>query len=188
MSCICLLYTSSIARADDDPNDTALAIVEHYARSGVGSLRPVRTVPFSSDKKWSGATFANGESYVMGAGQFILGDAFVEVAEQQERLAADARVLLLARVEGFTEDGDLAGRPEPLGFVAIHDQIRATAAQTIGSVSYTHLLQAGDEDRAASYLERFTSLLEELDARTLVYGRNQSALYDRLSLIHICTT
>ena len=123
---------ASIARADDDPNDTALAIVEHYARSGVGSLRPVRTVPFSSDKKWSGATFANGESYVMGAGQFILGDAFVEVAEQQERLAADARVLLLARVEGFTEDGDLAGRPEPLGFVAIHDQIRATAAQTIG--------------------------------------------------------
>ena len=91
-----------------------------------------RQVPFSSDKKWSGATFANGESYVMGAGQFILGDAFVEVAEQQERLAADARVLLLARVEGFTEDGDLAGRPEPLGFVAIHDQIRATAAQTIG--------------------------------------------------------
>ena len=123
---------ASIARADDDPNDTALAIVEHYARSGVGSLRPVRTVPFSSDKKWSGATFANGESYVMGAGQFILGDAFVEVAEQQERLAADARVLLLARVEGFTEDGDLVGRPEPLGFVAIHDQIRATAAQTIG--------------------------------------------------------
>ncbi len=123
---------ASIARADDDPNDTALAIVEHYAQSGVGSLRPVRTVPFSSDKKWSGATFANGESYVMGAGQFILGDAFAEVAEQQERLAADARVLLLARVEGFTEDGDLAGRPEPLGFVAIHDQIRATAAQTIG--------------------------------------------------------
>ena len=75
---------ASIARADDDPNDTALAIVEHYAQSGVGSLQPVRTVP------------------------------------------------LLARVEGFTEDGDLAGRPEPLGFVAIHDQIRATAAQTIG--------------------------------------------------------
>ena len=123
---------ASIARADDDPNDTALAIVEHYAQSGVRSLEPVRSVPFSSDKKWSGATFANGESYVMGAGQFILGDAFVEVAEQQERLAADARVLLLARVEGFTEDGDLAGRPEPLGFVAIHDQIRATAAQTIG--------------------------------------------------------
>ena len=40
-------------------------------------------------------------------------------------------------------------------------------------------LQAGDEDRAANYLERFTSLLEELDARMLVYGRNQSALYDR---------
>lgn len=122
---------ASIARADDDPNDTALAIVEHYANSGVEALRPARLVPFSSDKKWSGTAFANGACYVMGAGQFVLGDGFAEVADQQDELAADARVLLLARVDGFDADGNIVGAPEPLGFVAIHDQIRATAAQTI---------------------------------------------------------
>ena len=122
---------ASIARADDDPNDTALAIVEYYADGTVETLQPERMVPFSSDKKWSGAAFANGACYVMGAGQFVLGDRFASVADQQNELAADARVLLLAQVDGFDADGNIVGVPEPLGFVAIHDQIRATAAQTI---------------------------------------------------------
>ena len=122
---------ASIARADEDPNDTALAIVEHYAGGDVETLQPARMVPFSSDKKWSGAAFEGGACYVMGAGQFVLGDGFATVADRQNELAADARVLLLARVDGFDADGAIVGAPEPLGFVAIHDQIRATAAQTI---------------------------------------------------------
>lgn len=52
-------------------------------------------------------------------------------------------------------------------------------ALTFDANAFSACLQAGDEGRAASHLERFTALLEELDARTLVYGRNQSALYDR---------
>ena len=122
---------ASIARADEDPNDTALAIVEHYAAGDVEVLQPVRTVPFSSDRKWSGAAFADGRAYVMGASRFILGDGFSAVAEQQDALAADARVLLLARVGGFDEEGAVVGSVEPLGFIAIHDQIRSTAAQTV---------------------------------------------------------
>ncbi len=122
---------ASIARADEDPNETALAIVQHYQETPVDTLELVRTVPFSSDKKWSGAVFANGSAYVMGAGQFILNERFQQVADQQNALAADARVLLLARVDGFDDEGDVVGEPQPLGFVAIHDQIRATAAQTI---------------------------------------------------------
>ncbi|WP_080797240.1 HAD-IC family P-type ATPase [Arabiibacter massiliensis] len=123
---------ASIARADEDPNDTAQAILAHFAGSAARTLAPVRMVPFSSDKKWSGAVFEGGRAYVMGAGRFVMGEAFSQVEEQQNALAADARVLLLARVEGFDEDGGIVGAPEPLGFVAIHDQIRATAAQTIG--------------------------------------------------------
>ena len=153
---------ASIARADDDPNDTALAIVEHYARSGVGSLRPVRTVPFSSDKKWSGATFANGESYVMGAGQFILGDAFVEVAEQQERLAADARVLLLARVEGFTEDGNLVTR-DLLYDKATNKQF--ITVQTSGGNTFYIVIdydKPTDED-GEQYQTYFLNMVDEAD-------------------------
>lgn len=148
---------ASIARADEDPNDTALAIVEHYAGSGVEALAPVRTVPFSSDKKWSGAVFDDGSSYVMGAGQFILGDAFAAVADRQNELAADARVLLLAQVDGFDADGNIVGAPKPLGFIAIHDQIRATAAQTIAYFKEQGVdlkVISGDDPRTVSGIAR----------------------------------
>lgn len=165
---------ASIARADDDPNDTALAIVEHYAAGGVETLEPVRMVPFSSEKKWSGAAFANGACYVMGAGQFVLGDAFDAVADRQNELAADARVLLLARVDGFDEDGNIAGAPEPLGFVAIHDQIRATAAQTIAYFKEQGVdlkVISGDDPRTVSGIARKVGVPraeDYVDAATLV--------------------
>ena len=60
----------------------------------------------------------------------------------------------------------------------LQNQSPMTALAFYASAS-SACLQAGDEDRAESCLERFTSLLEEFDVRTLVYGRNQSALYDR---------
>ena len=123
---------ASLAAADDDPNETAQAVAAYYAaRPAVRPLAPMRTVPFSSDKKWSGAAF-EGRAYVMGAGRFVMGDAFDAFEEQAGELAATARVLAVARVEGFDPDGAIVGAPALLGFVCIHDQIRATAAQTIG--------------------------------------------------------
>ena len=38
---------------------------------------------------------------VIDAAQFVLGDAYAQVSKQTERLAADARVLLIVRVDGF---------------------------------------------------------------------------------------
>ena len=123
---------ASLAAADDDPNETAQAVAAYYAaRPAVRPLAPMRTVPFSSDKKWSGAAF-EGRAYVMGAGRFVMGDAFDAFEERAGELAATARVLAVARVEGFDADGAIVGAPALLGFVCIHDQIRATAAQTIG--------------------------------------------------------
>ncbi len=115
------------AGADGAPGDGASG----GARPAVRPLAPMRTVPFSSDKKWSGAAF-EGRAYVMGAGRFVMGDAFDAFEEQAGELAATARVLAVARVEGFDPDGAIVGAPVLLGFVCIHDQIRATAAQTIG--------------------------------------------------------
>ena len=121
---------ASLMAADDDPNETALAIMEYVKDKEAAVLPLVRRIPFSSDKKWSGAAF-HGAAYVMGAGQFVMGDRYDCVAQRASELAAQARVLLLARVDGFTEDGAMVGAPQPLAFICIHDQIRATAAQTI---------------------------------------------------------
>lgn len=57
-------------------------------------------IPFGSDKKWSGVQFSDGSCYVMGTAQFVLGDDYERVGSQVERLAADTRLLLIARVQG----------------------------------------------------------------------------------------
>ncbi len=144
---------ASIAAADDSPNETARAIIAHYEGSGVATQACARTIPFSSDKKWSGAALADGSAYVMGAAQFILKDAYEQVREQAEALASEARLLLVARVEGFDAEGDIIGAPAPVGFIGIRDQIRSTAAETIGyfkEQGVRVMVISGDDPRTVS--------------------------------------
>ncbi len=111
------------------------------------------SIPFSSETKWSGAVLADGRSYVMGAAQFVLGAGYAAVRDQAEELAADARVLLLARVEGFDAEGRMLGTPEPLAFIGIRDQIRATAAETIAyfkEQGVRCIVISGDDPRTVS--------------------------------------
>lgn len=137
---------ASLVASDEDPNDTARAIQEYFGLAKEGKqkaeqaipptdlLKPTRVIPFSSDTKWSGAAFANGEAYVMGAAQFVLeknASALAQIKDVLDTYAADARVLLVARVEGFDANGAIEGEVTPLGFVCLRDQIRSTAAQTI---------------------------------------------------------
>lgn len=137
---------ASLVASDEDPNDTARAIQEYFGLASDGKqkteqgitptdlLKPTRVIPFSSDTKWSGAAFANGEAYVMGAAQFVLeknASALAQIKDALDTYAADARVLLVARVKGFDADGAIEGDVTPLGFVCLRDQIRSTAAQTI---------------------------------------------------------
>lgn len=137
---------ASLVASDEDPNDTARAIQEYFGLAKEGKqkaeqaipptdlLKPTRVIPFSSDTKWSGAAFANGEAYVMGAAQFVLeknASALAQIKDALDAYTADARVLLVARVEGFDANGAIEGDAIPLGFVCLRDQIRSTAAQTI---------------------------------------------------------
>lgn len=137
---------ASLVASDEDPNDTARAIQEYFGLAKEGKqkaeqaipptdlLKPTRVIPFSSDTKWSGAAFTNGEAYVMGAAQFVLeknASALAQIKDALDAYTADARVLLVARVEGFDANGAIEGDAIPLGFVCLRDQIRSTAAQTI---------------------------------------------------------
>lgn len=141
----------SIADADEDPNETAQAIIEYYQdvipepgaadareRRRPGASVPTakkrgveRVIPFSSDKKWSGAVFEGGASYVMGAAQFVMGKNYAAVSDRVEELAENARVMVLARVDGFDDEGTMLGSPRPLALIAIKDQIRSTARETV---------------------------------------------------------
>ncbi|WP_251178314.1 HAD-IC family P-type ATPase [Adlercreutzia agrestimuris] len=126
---------ASLAASDEDPNETAQALQHYFANTP--KQKATRVIPFSSDRKYSGATLADGNSYVMGATQFVLAsapEALAQVQLQLDELAKRSRVLVLARVPGFDENGAIikaTSQITPLAFICIEDEIRPTAAQTI---------------------------------------------------------
>lgn len=143
----------AIACGDDDPNETSRAIASYFKDAEGRPETCVRMIPFSSDKKWSGVQLSDGSCYAMGAAQFVFGNAYEQVRLQVEQLAADARLLLIARVQGFDELGNIQGVPRPLGFVGIRDQIRSTAAETIAyfkDQGVRVLVISGDDPRTVS--------------------------------------
>ena len=100
---------------------------------GGSDWKAAATVPFSSARKWSGAYFGERGTYVMGAGEFILGERFGALREHTEEYAARGeRVLLLAHsAKPFLENKVLPDDIESVGFILISDKIRTEAPQTL---------------------------------------------------------
>ena len=118
-----------VASLDDD-NPTAHAVREKFPQGGGWSATTL--VPFSSARKWSGAFYPGRGAYVMGAGEFILGEDFAPLRQQAEGYSQRGqRVLLLARCQEDFSGQDFSGPPEPLGFVLISDKIRREARRTL---------------------------------------------------------
>ena len=177
---------ANVARATSaDANETCQALLNYYADRPVEVSEPLSVIPFSSSKKWSGASFAQG-SYVMGAAQFVLSDrVFSQVENRVAELADTCRVLVVARVDGFTPDGDMVGEAEPVGFVTIRDEIRTSAAETIGYFNeqgVTLNVISGDDPRTVSSIARVVGVPGAdayVDATTLDTPAKLDAAVDR---------
>ena len=177
---------ANVARATSaDANETCQALLNYYADRAVDSVEPLSVIPFSSSKKWSGASFPQG-SYVMGAAQFVLSErAFSGVEDRVAELADTCRVLVVARVDGFTPDGDMVGEAEPIGFVTIRDEIRASAPETIrffNEQGVTLNVISGDDPRTVASIARVVGIPgadSYVDATTLDTPVKIDAAVDR---------
>lgn len=177
---------ANVARATSaDANETCKALLDFYAESQVPVRKPERVVPFSSAKKWSGASFAEG-AFVMGAAQFVLAPAeFAEVEMRVAELASTCRVLVVAHVDGFTEDGEMVGTARPVGFVTIRDEIRTSAAETIGYFCEQRVelnVISGDDPRTVSSIAQVVGVPGAdayVDATTLDTAAKIDAAVDR---------
>ena len=102
-----------------------------------GPAAPVTVeVPFSSRWKWSGLTYADGSSLVLGAPE-ALGGLPAELQQAaSERATKRLRVLLFARALAPLREpgeGDPVRPPiEPLGLIALSERMRTDAEETIG--------------------------------------------------------
>ena len=176
---------ANVARATSaDANETCQALLNYYADRPVEVSEPLSVIPFSSSKKWSGASFAQG-SYVMGAAQFVLSDrVFAQVENRVAELADTCRVLVVARVDGFTPDGDMVGEAEPVGFVTIRDEIRTSAAETIGYFNeqgVTLNVISGDDPRTVSSQQK-RELVQALKRREHTVAMTGDGVNDVLAL------
>lgn len=124
------LAFGSLAAAAKDDSPTLSAIRAAFPMEKAPET--VRFISFSSEKKWSGATFADGTTYVMGAGEMILKDRYTQIERSFRHRIGINRVLLLAKSsQTFNEAGDLPEDIQPLGVLLIQDEIRKEAPDTI---------------------------------------------------------
>ncbi len=114
----------------DEDNATALAL-----KSYVQDLDPQGTaegtVPFSSQRKWSGATI-DGKSYVLGAPEFVFKSPDTFISSTTADMAQKGyRVLVLACAKGGFDGSNLPSNLQFYGFIYITDKIRKEAPATL---------------------------------------------------------
>lgn len=113
-----------------DQNATADALRARFKVTQDMALDHV--VPFSSDRKYSGAAFAEEGTYLMGAAQFLFPEGNPELMEYCSGFAEEGlRVLVLAHSENVSEGAELPEGLEPVGILLLTDVIRAEAPDTL---------------------------------------------------------
>lgn len=112
-------------------NDTMRALSLHYGDTGAGITRALDTLPFTSEKKYSGVEFEDGAVYMLGAPEILLDGAYGEYASMAEACARGGRrVLLLTRYYGLLRDDALSGGMTPVAFITLSNKIRPEAKAT----------------------------------------------------------
>lgn len=117
------------AMQDDNPTFAAL----RAAFPPIQGSAPLKVVPFSSARKWSGARFEKLGSLVLGAGEFVLGADYQSIRGRVEECAQKGqRVLVLAQSDQeFQGEQGLPQGLKPLALLTLADKIRPEAAGTL---------------------------------------------------------
>lgn len=133
---------ANIAKNSEDENPTMQAIKEKFSNSITKEFEVAEKVAFSSKTKWSGITFKNEGSYILGAPEFILKDDFEIYKNNLQKYTENYRVLVIAHSDNNFRDiensensvlaqKELPTKITPLGFILISDVIRKEASKTL---------------------------------------------------------
>ena len=113
-----------------DQNATIDALRERFPAKQDMTLEHV--IPFSSDRKYSGAVFEEKGTYLMGAAQFLFPEDNEELTEKCQAYAEEGlRVLVLAHSSQNAEGTELPEGLEPLALMLLTDVIREEAPDTL---------------------------------------------------------
>jgi cation-transporting ATPase E/undecaprenyl-diphosphatase len=164
----------ALAAIEHEPNASLRAIAARFVAPDGWQLNTA--VPFSSTRKWGGASFEGHGTWILGAPDVLL-PAHGAASSLLDRVAAHAgagkRVLLLARTcEPIAGDQPLHNI-HPTALVILAERVRADAAQTLRFLAEQDIalkVISGDHPRTVASIARSVGLcgLEApVDAREL---------------------
>ncbi|MFJ3232316.1 HAD-IC family P-type ATPase [Streptomyces sp. NPDC086787] len=123
----------ALGESDPRPNASLQAVIDAYPDSE--DWRCVESLPFSSARKYSGATFSEGDgetsTWLLGAPDVLLADGNPTLAETERLNEQGLRVLLLARAARDLDDADVARGATPAALVVLDQRLRPDAADTL---------------------------------------------------------
>ncbi|MEU9977416.1 HAD-IC family P-type ATPase [Streptomyces sp. NPDC051014] len=123
----------SLGESDPRPNASLQAIIDAYPDSE--DWRCVESLPFSSARKYSGATFSEGDgdlsTWLLGAPDVLLGADDPALAETVRLNEEGLRVLLLVRASRDLDHAKVADGARPTALVVLEQRLRPDAADTL---------------------------------------------------------
>ncbi|RRR78701.1 HAD-IC family P-type ATPase [Streptomyces sp. RP5T] len=123
----------ALGAADPRPNASLQAIIDAYPDAQ--EWRCTESLPFSSARKYSGATFGEGGgeagTWLLGAPDVLLSPADPALAETGRLNEQGLRVLLLARASRDLDDPEVARGARPAALVVLEQRLRPDAADTL---------------------------------------------------------
>ena len=119
----------ALVAAEPAPNATLRAIIERFP--AVPGWRVTKAVPFSSARKWSGASYSGKGTWVLGAPDVVVPNAGDALATAEGHAALGRRVVVLASTDVALQSERLPRRLEPEALVILGDRVRADAAKTL---------------------------------------------------------
>lgn len=128
-----------------------------------GSEKPVGVLHFSSKRKKSAASFADGTTLILGAPAMVLGKDFSGRVRSlaEEETARGRRVLVLAQVQGLVTAEDAPPVTRVLGLIVLSDRLRPNAAKTLRYFQrqgVTVKIISGDDPQTVSAIARQVEL------------------------------
>ena len=113
-----------------DQNATIDALRKRFPAKSSMTLEHI--IPFSSDRKYSGAVFEDNGTYLMGAAQFLFPEGREDILDVCQNYAEEGlRVLVLAHSTQMAERTELPENLEPAALLLLTDVIREEAPDTL---------------------------------------------------------